>query len=139
MTDDANRKNRHREEILLTADADTGANTEWTDRMEDQVRHTQRNHADGSGGTPLTESGGGGVMSTGGEDVMKITAVRPLSVEAVEFYPAPVSGEDRRPGRKTMSSGTGGSSPTKVVELPLSKAGGGGGGGGGGSQAALNG
>ena len=77
-------------------------------------------------------------MSTGGEDVMKISAVRPLSVEAVEFSPALATGEDRRPGRKTMSS------PTKVVELPSSKAGGGGGGGevhggGGGSQAALNG
>ena len=78
---------------------------------------------------PLPKAGGGGVMSTGGEDVMKISAVRPLSVEAVEFYlapvtgedrrpgrktmsSAPVTGEDRRPGRKTMSSGTGGSSPT---------------------------
>ena len=84
---------------------------------------------------PLPKAGGGG-------DVMKISAVRPLSVEAVEFYPAPVTGEDRLAGRKTMSSGTGRSSPTKVVELPLSKAGGGGGdvhGGGGGSQAALNG
>ena len=70
---------------------------------------------------------------------MKISAVRPLSVEAVEFSPAPA--KDRRPGRKTMSSGTGGSSPTEVVELPLSKAGGGGEvhGGSGGSQAALNG
>ena len=66
-------------------------------------------------------------MSTGGEDIMKISAVRPLSVEAVEFSPAPVTGEDRRPGRKTMSCATGGSSPTKVIELPLSKAGGGGG------------
>ena len=143
VTDDANRKKRHREEILLTAYAGTGTSTERTGRMEDQVRQTRRNHADGSGGTPLTESGGG-VMSTGGEDVMKISAVRPLSVEAVEFSPAPATGEDRRPGRKTMSSGTGGSSPTKVVELPLSKAGGGGGGGevhgdGGASQAALNG
>ena len=75
---------------------------------------------------PLLEAGrGGGVMSTGGEDVMKISAVRPLSVEAVEFTPAPATREDGRPGRKTMSSGTGRSSPTKVVELPLSKAGGG--------------
>ena len=77
---------------------------------------------------PLPEVGGGGegVMSTGGEDVMKISAVQPLSVEAVELSPAPATEEDRRPGGKTMSSGTGGSSPTKVVELPLSKAGGGG-------------
>ena len=57
---------------------------------------------------------------------MKISAIRPLSVEAVEFSPAPATREDMRPGRKTMSSRTGRSSPTKVVELPLSKAGGGG-------------
>ena len=80
-------------------------------------------------------------MSNGGEDVMKISAVQPLSVEAVEFSPAPATEQHRRSGRKTMSSGIGGSSPTEVVELPLSKAGGGGGevhGGSGGSQTALN-
>ena len=65
-------------------------------------------------------------MSTGGEDAMKISAVRPLSVEAVEFSPAPATEQHSRSGWKTMSSGTGGSSPTEVVELPLSKAGGGG-------------
>ena len=37
VTDDANWKNRHKEEILLTADADTGASTEQTGRTEDQV------------------------------------------------------------------------------------------------------
>ena len=72
---------------------------------------------------------------------MKISAIRPLSVEAVEFTPAAT--EQRiRSGRKTMSSGTGASSSTEVVEPPLSTAGGGGGevhGGSGGSQAALDG
>ena len=58
---------------------------------------------------------------------MKTSAARPLSVEAVEFSPAPATEQHRRSGWKTMSSGTGGSSPTEVVELPLSKAGGGGG------------
>ena len=71
---------------------------------------------------------------------MKTSAIRPLSVEAVEFSPAPATREDRRSGRKIMSSGTGRSSLTEVAELPVSKAGGGGGvhGGGGGSQTAFN-
>ena len=91
---------------------------------------------------PLPTAGGGGggwPMSTGGEEVRKLSAGRPLSAEAVEFSPAPATEHQRRSGRKTKSSG---SSPTEVVELPLSKAGGGGGevhGGGGGSQATLNG
>ena len=67
------------------------------------------------------------MRSTGGEEIMKISAGRPLSVEAVEFSPAPATEEQRQSGRKTMSSATGGSSPTEVVKLPLSKAGGGGG------------
>ena len=35
-------------------------------------------------------------MSTGGEDVMKISAVRPLSVEAVEFSLAPATEQHSR-------------------------------------------
>ena len=65
-------------------------------------------------------------MSTGGDDIMKTSAVLPFSVEVVEFSPALATREDRRPGRKTMSSRTGRSSPTEIAELPLSKAGGGG-------------
>ena len=65
--------------------------------------------------------------SGGGEGVMKISVVRPLSVEAVQFTPASATEQHIRSGRKTMSSGTGGSSPTEVVEPPLSTAGGGGG------------
>ena len=58
---------------------------ERTGRTKDQVQQNRRNQSDSSYGTPLTNSGGGGVvMSTGGEDVMKISAERPLSVEAVE-------------------------------------------------------
>ena len=55
---------------------------------------------------------------------MKISAVWPLSVEAVEFYPTSATEQHIRSGRKTMSSGTGGSSPTGVVAPPLLTAGG---------------
>ena len=67
-------------------------------------------------------------MLTEGEDVMKISAVRPLSVEAVEFTPASATEQHIHSGRRTMSSGTGGSSPTEVVEPPppLINSGGGG-------------
>ena len=79
----------------------------------------------------MTAEGGGGgggvwVKSTGGEEVRKLSAGQPLSAEAVEFSPAPATEQHRRPGRRTMSIGTGGISPTQVAELPLSKAGGGG-------------
>ena len=49
---------------------------------------------------------------------MKISAIRPLSVEAVEFSPASATEQYIRSGRKTMSSGTGGISTTGVVEPP---------------------
>ena len=68
---------------------------------------------------------------------MKISAVRLLSVEAVEFSPASATEQYIRSGRKTMSSGTGGISPTGVVEPPLLTAGGGGGGGGGGGRSPM--
>ena len=61
----------------------------------DKSSRTGRNQSDGSCGTPLTDSGGGGVISTGGEEVMKISAIRPLSVEAVEFSPAPATEQQR--------------------------------------------
>ena len=70
----------------------------------------------------LPTAGGGGAMSTGGEEVMKISAGRPLSAEVVEFSSAPATEQQRRSGRKTMSSGTGGSSPTSS---PYPKRGGG--------------
>ena len=52
------------------------------------------------------------------DDAMKISAVRPLSVEVVEFSPAPAPEQNARSGRKTMSSRTGGISPMVVVEPP---------------------
>ena len=93
---------------------------------------------------PYQQQGGGWLMPTEGEDVMKISAVRPLSVEAVEFSPASATEQHIRSGRKTMSSGTSGSSgssPTEVVEPPYQQRGGGGEiyGDSGGSQAALDG
>ena len=96
--------------------------------MKDQVQQNRRNQSDGSCGTPLTDSGGGGggVMSTGGEEVRKLSAGRPLLAEAVEFSPAPATEQHRRSGRRTMSIGTGGISPTQVAELPLFKVWGGG-------------
>ena len=57
---------------------------------------------------------------------MKISAVRPLSVEAVQLTPASATEQRIRSGRKTRSRGTDGSSSTEVVEPPLSTAGGGG-------------
>ena len=66
------------------------------------------------------------VMSTGGEEVRKLSAGRPLSAEAVEFSPAPAREQHRRQGRRTMPIGTSGINPTQVAELPLSKVGGGG-------------
>ena len=130
-TDDVSRKKRRREEICRTAYigrgggvlSGTGTSAERTGRTKDQVQQNWRNQSDGSCGTPLTDSGGGGggVMSTGGEEVMKISTVRPLSVEAVEFSPAPATEQHRRSGRKTMSSDTDGS-----CRAPLIQSGGGG-------------
>ena len=66
------------------------------------------------------------VTPAGRNDAMKKSALRPLSVEAVEFSPAPATEQNVRSGRKTMSSGTGGIiSPTVVVELPYQQRGGG--------------
>ena len=67
-------------------------------------------------------------MSTGGEEVRKLSAGMPLSAEAVEFSPVPAREQHRQAGRRTMPIGTSGINPTQVEELPLSKAGGGGGG-----------
>ena len=72
--------------------------------------------------------GGGGVTPAGRDDAMKISAIRPLSVEAVESSLAQAPEQNARSGRKTMSSRTGVISPTVVVEPPppLPTAGGGG-------------
>ena len=56
-----------------------------------------------------------------GNDVKGRSAVRPLSVEAVEFSPALVP-EKKKSGRKTMSSGTGGVAPAVVADPPVPKA-----------------
>ena len=56
---------------------------------------------------------------TGGDDAMKISTVWwPLCVEAVKFSLASATEQYIRSGRKTMSSGTSGISPTGVVEPP---------------------
>ena len=67
------------------------------------------------------------VMSTGGEEVRKLSTGTPLSAEAVEFSPAPAIEQHRQAGRRNMAVGTSGNKPTQVEELSLSKAGGGGG------------
>ena len=66
------------------------------------------------------------VTPAGRNDARKKSAVRPLSVEAVEFSLAPAPEQNARSGWKTKSSRTGGISPTVVVEPPLPTAGGGG-------------
>ena len=80
---------------------------------------------------PLPTAGGGGVMSTRGEEASKLSAGRLLLAEAVEFSPVLAREQHRRQGRRTRPIGTSRIDPTQVAELPLSKAGGGGGGGGG--------
>ena len=52
-------------------------------------------------------------------DATRRSAVRPLSVEAVELSPALVPEQNLLSGRKAMSSGTGGVVPTVVAEPPL--------------------
>ena len=64
-------------------------------------------------------------MSTGGEEVRKLSTGTPLSAEAVEFSPAPAIEQHRQAGRRNMAVGTSGNKPTQVEELSLSKAGGG--------------
>ena len=51
-------------------------------------------------------------MSTGGEEVRKLSARRPLSAEAVEYSPAPAREQHRRAGRRTIPIGTSGINPT---------------------------
>ena len=67
------------------------------------------------------------VTPAGGNDAMRRSAIRPLSVEAAEFSPALVPEQNVRSGRKTMSSGTGGIVPTVVAEPSYRQRGGGGG------------
>ena len=64
-----------------------------------------------------------------GNDATRRSAVRPLSVEAVEFSPALAPEQKLLSGRKTMSSGAGGAGgvvPTVVAGPPLPTEGGGG-------------
>ena len=55
----------------------------------------------------------------GGSDVKGSSAVRPLSVEAVEFSPALVPEKNVMSGWKTMSSGAGGVTPAVVADPPV--------------------
>ena len=55
----------------------------------------------------------------GVRDVKGRSAVRPLSVEAVEFSPTLVPERNITSGWKTMSSGAGGVGPAVVADLPL--------------------
>ena len=77
---------------------------------------------------PAGNSGSARRVTPGREnDATRRSAVRPLSVEVVEFSPALAPEQKLLSGRKTMSSGTGGVVPTVVTEPPLPTAGGGGG------------
>ena len=62
-------------------------------------------------------------------DTTRRSAVRPLSVEAVEFSPALAPEQKLLSGRKTRSSRTGGVVPSVVAEPPPPTDSGGGGGG----------
>ena len=53
-----------------------------------------------------------------GNDAKGRSAVRPLSVEVVEFSPALVPEKNLISGRKTMSSGAGGVIPAVVADPP---------------------
>ena len=59
------------------------------------------------------------VASVRGNDAKGRSAVRPLSVEAVEFSPALVPENNLISGWKTMSSGAGGVVPAVVVDPPV--------------------
>ena len=54
-----------------------------------------------------------------GNDAKRRSAVRPLSVEAVEFSPALMPEQNLKSGRKTMSSGAGGVVPAVVSHPPV--------------------
>ena len=54
-----------------------------------------------------------------GNDIKGRSAVRPLSVEAVEFSPALVAEKNLISGRKTMFSGAGGIAPAVVADPPV--------------------
>ena len=51
-------------------------------------------------------------MSTGGEEVRKLSTGMPLSAEVVEFSPAPAREQHRQAGRRNMPVGTSGNKPT---------------------------
>ena len=79
---------------------------------------------------PAGNSGSARQVTPGrGNDATRRSAVRPLSVEAVEFSPALAPEQNLLSGRKTMSSGAGGVVPTVVAEPPPPTDSGGGGGG----------
>ena len=59
------------------------------------------------------------VTTERGNDAKRRSAVRPLSVEAVEFSPALVPEKKLISGRKTMSSGAGGVVPAVVADPPV--------------------
>ena len=61
-----------------------------------------------------------------GNDATRRSAIRPLSVEVVEFSPVLAPEQNLLSVRKTMSSGTVAVIPTVVAEPPLPTAGGGG-------------
>ena len=59
------------------------------------------------------------VAPVGVLDVMRKSAVRPLSVEAVEFSPTLGSMIYVTAGRETVSSGAGGVAPAVVANVPV--------------------
>ena len=56
-------------------------------------------------------------MSTGGEEVRKLSTGMPLSAEAVEFSPTPAREQHRQAGRRNMAVGNSRNKPTQVEEL----------------------
>ena len=59
------------------------------------------------------------VTTERGNDAKRRSAIRPLSVEVVEFSPALVPEQNWKSGWKTMSSGAGGVVPAVVADPPV--------------------
>ena len=73
----------------------------------------------------MRPAGNSGVTPGKGNNATRRSAVRPLSVEAVEFSPALAPEQNLLSGRQTMSSGAGGVVPMVVAGPPVPTEGGG--------------
>ena len=107
---------------------DAGKRSATRPILAEAVEQNWRNKSHGSCGTPLTDSGGGG----GGGDVNRRRGSNEdiRRTASIGRGGGDLSGTGDRTAEmiwtEDHASGTGGSSPTDDVELPLSKAGGGG-------------